>query len=118
MIPSLRKLSYGERLKRLVMFSLSSRRLRGDMIEVFKMIHCMDKVNLGKLFCIYEDGRTRKHSLCLKIRRHVNSNIGLKFFTRRVINYWNHLTDEVVRCKSLCKFEIKLDELMTTKWKI
>ena len=56
------------------MFFLRWRRLRGDMIEVFKMIQGIDKVNLGKLFCIHEDGRTRKYSLCLKIRRNVNSN--------------------------------------------
>ena len=118
MIPSLRNLSYEERLKRLGMFSLSRRRLRGDMTEVFKMFHGMDKVNLGKLLYIDEDGRTRKHSLCLKIRSHVNSNIGLNFFTRRVINYWNQLTDEVVSCKSLSTFKIKLDEFMTAKGEI
>ena len=53
------------------MFSLRRRRLRGDMTEMFKMIHGIDKVNLGKLFCTDEDRRTRKHSLCLKIRKHV-----------------------------------------------
>ena len=61
-IPSLRNLSYEEKLKRLGMFSLRRRRLRGDMIEAFKMIHDIDKVNLEKPFCIDEDGRTRKHS--------------------------------------------------------
>ena len=55
MIPSLRNLSYEERLKRLGMFSLRHRRLRGDMIEVFKVIHGIDKVNLGKLFSMEED---------------------------------------------------------------
>ena len=50
MIPSLRNLSYEERLKRLSMFLLKLRKLRGDMIEVFKIIHGIDKVNLGKLF--------------------------------------------------------------------
>ena len=50
--------------------------------EVFKMIHSIDRVNLEKIFCIDEDGRARKHSLHLKIRRHVNSSIGLKFFAR------------------------------------
>ena len=33
------------------------------MIEVFKMIHSIGKVNLGKIFCIGENGRIRKHSL-------------------------------------------------------
>ena len=51
------------------MFSLRQRKLRGHMIEVFKMIHGIDnKVNLGMLFCIDEDGKTGKHSLCLKLK--------------------------------------------------
>ena len=83
MIPSWRNLSYEERLKKLGMFSLRRRRLRDDVLEVFKMIHGIVKVNLGKLFCTDEDGRTRKHSLCLEIGKHVNSNIGLNFFSLR-----------------------------------
>ena len=59
-------------MKRLGVFSLRCMRLRGDTIKVFKMIHGIDKVNLGKLFCIDEDGRKRKHSLCFKIRRNIN----------------------------------------------
>ena len=58
MIPNLRNI-HEERLKRLDMFSLRNRRLKGDMIEVFKMIHGNDKVNPGKLFCINQD-RIRK----------------------------------------------------------
>ena len=58
MIPSLRTLSYEERLKRLGMFSLDARESRFDMIEVFKIIHGIEKVNLGKLFYIDEDRRT------------------------------------------------------------
>ena len=50
MILGLRNLSYEERLKRLGMFSLRRRRLKDDMIEVFRRIHGIDKVNLGKLF--------------------------------------------------------------------
>ena len=73
MILSLRNLLYEERLKRLCIFSLRRRRLRDDMIEVFKMAHGIHNVNLENILCIDEDGRTRKHSLCLKIKRHVNS---------------------------------------------
>ena len=81
MIPNLRNLSYEERLERLGMFSLRHKRLR-DMIEMFKMIHGFDKANLEKLFYIDEDGRRRKNILFLKIKRYVNSNIGLNFFNR------------------------------------
>ena len=59
------------------MFSLRHKGDLGDMIEVFNMIRGIDKVNLVKLFCIDEEERTRNHILCLKIRRNVNSDIGL-----------------------------------------
>ena len=39
----------------------------------------------------------------------------IEFFARRVINYWNQLTDRVVSCKSLNTFYKKLDEFMTAK---
>ena len=65
MIPILGNSSYKERLKRLGMIDWSvqddSRYWQGK------------SRNLGKLFCIDEDGKTRK--VCLKIRSHVNSNI-------------------------------------------
>ena len=53
------------------------------MIEALKMINGTDKVNPRKLFCIDQNRRTRKHSLSLKIRKHINTNIRLNFFTRR-----------------------------------
>ena len=62
--------------------------------------------------------KEQENSSCLKIKRHVNSNIGLKFFTRRVIDCWNHLTNEVVSCKYLSTFKVKLDEFMTAKREI
>ena len=40
-----------------------------------------------------EDRRIRGYDFRLKIKRYVNSNIGLTFFIRRVINYWNQLSD-------------------------
>ena len=50
MISSLRNLLYEERLKRLGMFSLRHRKLKGDRIEVFMMIHGIDKINLKNFF--------------------------------------------------------------------
>ena len=75
------------------MFSLRHRRLRGDMTEAFKMIHGIDKINVRKLLCVNKDGRTRAYGYCLKIRRYVNSDIGVNYFTTRIKNYWNQLPD-------------------------
>ena len=56
-----------------------------------------------------------------KWRRKVESKIGgerIRGERNRVINYWNHLTDIVVSCKSLNTFKIKLDEFMTGKGEV
>ena len=82
----------------------------GDMVEVFKMIQGIYKVNLGNIFGVDEDRKTRGYGFCLIVKRHVNLNTGLNFFSRRVINYWNKLLDVVVGCKSLDTFKMKLDE--------
>ena len=37
------------------MFSVRRKRLKDDMIEVFKVIHVVDKVNIERLFCIDGD---------------------------------------------------------------
>ena len=39
------------------MFSLRSKRLKGDMIKMFKIIHGINKIKLGKLFNVDEDRR-------------------------------------------------------------
>ena len=79
------------------------------------MIHGIDNVNQEKLFCIAEDERIRKQVYVYKWE----GVFGLKFFIRELlINYWNHLTDKVVSCKSLTTFKIKLVKFMTAKGEI
>ncbi len=52
MIPSLRKKSYEERLARLDLFSLEKRRLRGKLIECFKILKGFTNVDANKLFSV------------------------------------------------------------------
>ena len=112
MIPSMKKFTYEERLKKLHLFSLEKRRLRGDMIEVYKIVHDIDKVNINNLFEFRTDTRIRKHNYHLKIKKHVHKNITLHFFTRRVIKYWNELSTEIVNSNNIKIFKNKLDNFM------
>ena len=66
MIQSLRNLSYDEKLKRLGMFSLRRRKLKGDMIEVLKkddLRYWQGKSREGFLYTVDKDRRTRKQIL-------------------------------------------------------
>ena len=46
MIPELKALSYPERLSRLNLWSLEERRVRADLIEVYKMVHGLSAIPL------------------------------------------------------------------------
>ena len=59
MLPGLEDLSYRERLNRLGLFSLERRRLRGDLIEVYKIMRDMERVNRQGLFPGVGESRTR-----------------------------------------------------------
>ncbi len=50
MIPSLRNKSYEERLARLNLFSLEKRRLRGKLVECFKILKGFTNVCANRLF--------------------------------------------------------------------
>ena len=47
-IQEIRDFSYGRRLKLLKVHSLEMRRVRGDLIEVFKWMKGFDKEDVGK----------------------------------------------------------------------
>ena len=49
-IPGLGRLSYKERLKETGLYSLERRRLRGDMIEMFKIMKGIDKISVDELY--------------------------------------------------------------------
>ena len=59
MLPGLEGISYEERLEKLGLFSLVRRRLRGKLIEVYKIMRGMDRVDSQELFPRVEESITR-----------------------------------------------------------
>ena len=89
LVINLKKISYTNRLQRLKLPTLKYRRLREDMIEVFKMTHNIYdpdvSLKLDNLGC---STRGNKHKLlnctfCHDLRKY--------YFSARIINIWNSL---------------------------
>ena len=58
MIPECRHLSYEHRLKNTGLCSLEKRREKGDLIQTFKLIKGVDKINYRKFFQLSNSNRT------------------------------------------------------------
>ena len=61
LIPRLRNKPYGERLIELNLLSLTKRKLRGDLIEVFKIIKEIENMDVEKCFTIDTSNITRNN---------------------------------------------------------
>ena len=85
LIPGRARLGYEERLKETGLYTLERRWLRGDRIEMFKIMKGIDKISADELFNRVDSDRTRGHSLRVKKRR-VKMVVRQGTFTQRVVN--------------------------------
>ena len=81
MIQKLRNISYEMRLKECGLTTLETRRLRGNQIEVFKILNGYGNIDRNIVFSVKEEIRTRGHGIALAkkqcrldIREHFNFN--------------------------------------------
>ncbi len=108
LVGCVRNLPYDERLKRLGLMSLEERRVRGDLIETYKIITGKENIKSETFFEIDQDGR-RGHKWKLKKPR-VKSRIRQNFYSQRVINTWNRLPGNVVECDTVPTLKKRLDK--------
>ena len=100
--------SYKERLRKTGLISLEKRRVRGDLIQTFKIVKGYDKLDYRNFFEISKGGKTRGHSIKL-VKKRCNGDIRKHFFSQRVVNPWNGLPQDVVDADSVNCFKNKLD---------
>ena len=109
-VPGLKDLSYPERLRKLILPTLAYRRLRGDLIQTFKLTHDLvgyDKT-LPKFFQESHTSNLRGHSKKLNLSRN-NKDIRKYTFRQRVVKLWNALPESVINSKDIIAFENNLD---------
>ena len=89
MINGFHHLPYEERLSRLHLTTLERRRERGDIIEAFKILKDMDRVDKEHFFAPAQDlHETRGHTMRLR-KQHCRLDARKAFFSQRVINPFN-----------------------------
>ena len=109
-IPGFAQLSYSDRLKRLNLPTLAFRRLRGDVIECFKIISgYYDGTVCSGLLTRSQVTRTRGHSAKLVRTDIAAANRRHNFFTQRIVSTWNALPEHVISAPTVVTFEHRLD---------
>jgi len=105
-------MTYEGRLKELGLFSLEKRRLRGDMIAVFKYLKGCHKDEGENLFILASGDRTRTNGLKLQQGR-FRLDIRKKFLTVSVVEHWNKLPREVVESPPVEILKSRLDKCLS-----
>ena len=113
LVDGLKDLDYEERLKRCNLTTLRFRRMRGDMIEMWKHFNVYERDILSPSFTPKERPiRNGCHKFQLYQRRSADGERGIQTnsFYFRTIDVWNGLPSSVVEAKTLDSFKNNLDE--------
>ena len=106
------KETYPERLQTFNLESLETRRIKNDLIIMYKITHNMLDLDITK-FGTFDSSKynMRGHSLKLKQLTIPKLDVVKNQFSHRVIPWWNTLLDSCVTAKSVSSFKRKLDNI-------
>jgi hypothetical protein len=105
------ELDYPQRLNFFGWVSLEERRIYMDLCFAFKILNGNTVLRAEDLFEFSQRGHSRK--LRRPISRH---EVRHHFFTCRVVNVWNSLSDEILFARSFSVFKSKLRVLLSERF--
>ena len=109
LIPEVRNLPYHVRLKRLGLTTLEVRRIRGDMLQVYKFLSDRNPLTSCSYLKVQSNSRVRGH--CKKlVKCFARLDIRKFSFSHRVVNEWNSLPEWVVNSTSVHSFKVNIDK--------
>ena len=109
MIPEIRNHSYHQRIQDLDLISLVQRRLRGQLIELFKHLNGFTTASARGLFDYDLNDRTRNNGANI-IVKHFNTSVAQHFYPIKITTTWNALPSEVVSSRTVNSFKNSLDK--------
>ena len=112
MVTELRGMSYEMRLKKLGLTSLETRRKRGDLIQIYKIIKGLEEVDWGMNI-----GRNRPglaHRYQIQSESCGKCTLRGDFLPNRTATTWNLLPSVVVNAETVNSFKARLDSHIET----
>ena len=109
MILEIRNHSCHQRIQDIDLISLVQRRLRGQLIEVFKYLNRFTTGSARGLFDYDLNDRTRINVAKL-IVKHFNTSVAQHFYPIKITTTWNSLPSEVVSSRTVNSFKNTLDK--------
>ena len=111
MVASFENLPYEERMKHLNLITLKTRRIQGDLIEVFKIFKGLDDLPIEYLFQRRppEKLQLRGHPFMLETPK-ARLDVRRNSFSHKIETTWNSLLPSVVECDSLNILKNRIDE--------
>ena len=90
----------------LYLISSETRRVRGDQIEVFKILNGYENIDRN-IFSVKEERRTRGRGITLA-KKLCRLNIRTFSFSQRTVNEWNRLSADCVGASIVNMFKNKI----------
>ena len=122
--------SYEEKLEQVGLTTLFDRRVRGDMIQTFKIVQQIDSVPISSFFELSNDNHNHATRQAVTIipgvepaeeetrignlnfvKKGANSDTRRNFFSQRVVDNWNKLPHELKTAESVNCFKNAYDKL-------
>ena len=110
LIPQLKNQPYRDRLKQLNLPTLKHRRIRGDMIYIYKLLTKKIYTDHEIIHLVDESSITRGHKLKIT-KPKFKTTIRQKYFTNRVVEGWNKLPADVIEAPSTNSFKNRFDKI-------
>ena len=115
MISGLQSNEYEDKLKELNLQSLEERRIRYDMIQVYKLMHNFDDIDRKQFFQTAGEESvrvTRQSSDALNIlTTRCRTEVRRNFFTNRVAEKWNKLPENIKGAGNIKTFKSLYDKI-------